>query len=114
MSLWRERRDNRTAHDGNDRAKGRKWTVSVVKTAALAALSALWPALSRHCATTCPLLWTAVAWHTTDTAVSNWGQEQRDGGPHPTAVGPWLTGLRPAAAGPGPARWFAMRPQSQA
>jgi len=24
---------------------------------------------------------TAVAWHTTDTAVSNWGQEQRDGGP---------------------------------
>ncbi len=33
--------------------------------------------------------------------------------PHPTAVGPWLTGPRPAAAGPGPARWFAMRPQSQ-
>jgi len=30
---------------------------------------------------------TAVAWHTTDTAVSDRGQEQRGGGPHPTAVG---------------------------
>jgi len=30
---------------------------------------------------------TAVAWHTTDTAVSDRGQERRGGGPHPTAVG---------------------------
>jgi len=28
-----------------------------------------------------------VAWHTTDTAVSDRGQERRGGGPHPTAVG---------------------------
>ena len=41
---------------------------------------------------------TAVAGHTTDTAVSDRGQEQRGGGPHPTAVSPS----------------FVMRPRSQA
>ena len=45
MSFWCERRDNRTAHDGNDGAKGRQWTASVRKTTALAALFALWPQL---------------------------------------------------------------------
>ncbi len=40
---------------------------------------------------------TAVAWQRTDTAVSERGQRQRGGDPHPTAVG----------------RWFAMRPLSQ-
>ena len=56
MSLWCETCDNRTANDGNDRAKGRKWIISVPKATASAAFFALWPRFSRHCATTCPPL----------------------------------------------------------
>jgi len=44
---------------------------------------------------------TAVAWHTTDTAMSDRGQERPGGGPHPTAVGvglPCDRGRRPVLA----------------
>ena len=57
---------------------------------------------------------TAVAGHTTDTAVSDRGQERRGGGPHPPAVGvclPCDRRRRPVSAtchffGVHPAAWF--------
>lgn len=73
MSLWCQRCDNCI---GNDRTKGRQWTISVPKTTASAAFFTLGPRFSRHYATICPLLWTKVAWQTTPTAGRGSGHDE--------------------------------------
>src|SRR5438105_15052348 len=49
--------------------KGQERSKCAAKLPSWAAFAALCRDYACHCATTCPLLWTAVAWHTTVTAV---------------------------------------------
>jgi len=62
--------DRSTGRQG-DRATEHKRAVSLLTTTAVAALFALWPGLSRHYATTCPLLWTRGAPHATEDRFSS-------------------------------------------
>ena len=65
MAVWRARWRIWGESAAKVLPKGQERSKCAAKLPSWAAFAALCRDYACHCATTCPLLWTAVAWHTT-------------------------------------------------